>query len=55
MYPSFLWLLPPNNPSVVNTICIRSFRYTHVVTSRKFQIKINVATDDGNSRNEIGH
>ena len=28
-----------NNPSVVNTICIRSFRYTHVITSRKLQLK----------------
>ena len=26
-------------PSVVNTICIRSFRYTQVITSRKFQLK----------------
>ena len=25
-----------NNPSVVNTIYISSFRYTHVNTSRKF-------------------
>ena len=28
-----------NNHSVVNTICIISFRYTHVITSRKFQFK----------------
>ena len=28
-----------NNPSLVNTICIISFRYTHVITSRKFQFK----------------
>ena len=42
-----------NNPSVVNFICIRSFRYTHVITSRKFQIKTNVVTDEGNSQNEI--
>ena len=27
------------NPSVVNTICISSFRYTHVITSRKFRLK----------------
>ena len=25
--------------SVVNTICISSFRYIHVITSRKFQLK----------------
>ena len=28
-----------NNPSVVNTICISSFRYTHMIISRKFQLK----------------
>ena len=28
-----------NNPSVVNTICIRSFHYTHMITSRKLQLK----------------
>ena len=28
-----------NNPSVVNTICIRSFRYTHAITSRKLLLK----------------
>ena len=27
-----------NNPSVVNTIYISSFNYTHVITSRKFQL-----------------
>ena len=27
------------NLSVVNTICISSFRYTHVITSRKFRLK----------------
>ena len=32
-----------SNPSVVNTICINSFRYTQA----------NVATDEGNSRNEM--
>ena len=26
-------------PAVVNTICISSFRHTHVITSRKFQLK----------------
>ena len=36
-----------NNPSVVNNICISSFRYTHVIISRKNSIKINVATDEG--------
>ena len=40
-------------PSVVNTICISSFRYTHVIISRKISIKIGVATDEGNSRNEM--
>ena len=28
-----------NNTSVVNTISISSFRYAHVITSRKFQFK----------------
>ena len=27
------------NPSVMNTICINSFRYTHVITSTKFRLK----------------
>ena len=44
-----------NNPSVVNTKCISSFRYTHVISSTKYQSKTNVGTDEGNSRNEIGH
>ena len=35
-------------------ICITSFCYTQVITSRKFQMKINVATKEGNSPNEIG-
>ena len=35
-------------------ICnISSFRYTHVIISKKISIKINVATEEGNSRNEI--
>ena len=28
-----------NVSSVVNTICMSSFRYTHVIISRKFQLK----------------
>ena len=28
-----------NNPSLVNTICINSFRYTHVISSTKFRLK----------------
>ena len=33
-----------------------SFRYTHVITSRKFQLnKINVATGEGDSGNETWH
>ena len=28
-----------NNPSAVNTICISSFPYKHVITSRKLQLK----------------
>ena len=40
------------SPSVVNTICISSFRYFCVITSRKTLIKINVVTDEGNSQNE---
>ena len=32
-----------------------SFSYTHVITSRKFSIKIHVVTDEGNSRNETWH
>ena len=27
------------NPPVINTICISSFRYTHVITSRNFQLR----------------
>ena len=27
------------NPSVVNTICISSFRYTYAITSRKIRLK----------------
>ena len=37
----------------MNIICISSFRYTHVITSKNFLIKINVVTDEGNSRNKI--
>ena len=29
-----------------------SFRYTHVITLTKLHIKANVATDEGNNRNE---
>ena len=28
-------------------------RYTHVITSTKLRLKTNVATDEGNSRNEM--
>ena len=28
-----------NNPSLVNIICINSFRYTHVIVSIKFRLK----------------
>ena len=28
-----------DNTSMVNTICINSFRYTHVLTSTKFRLK----------------
>ena len=28
-----------NNSSVVNTMCISSFHYIHVITSRKFQFR----------------
>ena len=41
------------NPSVVNTICAKSFRYTNTITSGKLQIKINVVTDEDNSRNKL--
>ena len=41
------------SPSVMNNICINSFRYTHVITSTKLRLKTNVATDEGNSRNEM--
>ena len=37
----------------VNIICISPFLYTHVITSKNFLIKINVVTDEGNSRNKI--
>ena len=41
------------HPSVMNTICINSFGYTHVITSTRFRLKTNVATGEGNSRNEM--
>ena len=31
------------------------FHYTHVITFTKTSIKINLAIDEGNSRNEIWH
>ena len=34
-----LSIVTSNNPSVVNTMCIRSFGYTHVITSRKLRLK----------------
>ena len=40
------------NRSVVNTICISSIRYTHVITCAIFYLKANVVTDEGNGRNE---
>ena len=40
----------------MNTICVNSFRYTHVIDYlNKDSIKTNVATDEGNSRNETWH
>ena len=50
-----LSLATSKNSPVVNTICIRSFHYTHVITSTKFQLKINMVTDKGNSQNETWH
>ena len=38
-YAGQLSVATSNNASVLNTICISSFRYTHVITSRKFQLK----------------
>ena len=38
-HSSQLSIATSKNPSVVNTICISSFRYTHVITSRKFRLK----------------
>ena len=38
----------------MNTICINSFRYTRDYLN-KISIKTNVATDEGNSRNEMRH
>ena len=35
----YVYIATSNNPSVVNTICISSFRYTHVITYRRFQLK----------------
>ena len=32
-------IAPSKNPSVVNIICTSSFRYTHVIASRKFRLK----------------
>ena len=34
-----LLIAASKNPSVVNTIDISSFFYTHVITSRKFRLK----------------
>ena len=39
------------NRSVVNTICISSFRYTHVITCSRFRLKAKAPTDEGNGRN----
>ena len=36
-------------------VSIYSFRYIHVITSRKFQYKRGVSTDGHNSVNEIEH
>ena len=38
-HPGQLSIATSKNPSVVNTICIRSFHYSHVITSAKFQLK----------------
>ena len=42
-------------PSVVNTICITSFHYTHVITYRKLQLKWTWRATKANSRNEMWH
>ena len=39
MYIGQLSIATSNNPSVVNTICIGSFRYTPVIASRKIRLK----------------
>ena len=39
------------NPSVMNTICINSFRY-NVTTCARLRLKANVVTDEGKDRNE---
>ena len=39
----------------MNAICISLFCYTHVIYLQKISIKINVATDEGNSQNELWH
>ena len=36
---NLLYFLLQKNASVMNTICINSFRYTHVITSTKFRLK----------------
>ena len=41
-----------NNPSVVNTICITSFRYKRDYLCET-SLKTNVATDEGKDRNEM--
>ena len=38
-YSGLLFTATYKNPLVVNTICISSFRYTHVITSTEFQLK----------------
>ena len=41
-----------NNPSVVNTICITSFRYKPDYLCETL-LKTDVATDEGKDRNEM--
>ena len=41
---------------ILSTLLVLLVKETaYMITSRKSQIKINVETDKGNSRNEIGH
>ena len=49
-YSDKLYIVTSKKCSVVNTICINSFRYTHVITCENSIVK-TVATDKSNCQN----